>query len=204
MANLSGPRCKRNRRCRTDLLVTSGIRDKKHREGVPGGRIAKRPSDYGMQLQMKQTIRYYYGVMEKQFYRYYELADRQKGATGFNILMLLESRLDNIVYRMGYACTRQDARQLVSHGHVLVNGKKVDRPSYLLKTGDQIQINEASLKLERVQFAIKLYKQRVDTEWLEVDHSKGSGTFMSLPTIDQLPVEFNVSINLSFSKYSGK
>jgi small subunit ribosomal protein S4 len=188
------PRGKLSRRCRSDLMLMSGVRERKYKESPPGGGSYKRPSDYGNQLQMKQIIRYYYGLKEHQFRGLYAIADRKKGATGINLLLLLECRLDNLVYRMGFASTRRDARQLIVHGHILVNGQKVDRSAFMVKASDVIEVAEKSKKSARVLFGMEAYKLREEALWLEVDHNQVKGVFNSLPSIEQLPAEFKVKL----------
>ena len=197
MARYIGPKCKLSRREGTDLLLKSGIRShdsKCKSETVPGqhGRTRRpRISDYGVQLREKQKVRRIYGVMEKQFKTYYKHAARMKGVTGDNLLQMLESRLDNVVYRMGFASTRSEARQLVSHKSVLVNGKIVNIPSYQVAEGDEISIAEKSQSQKRITQALSLSEQREECEWVSVDKSKFTGTFKNLPTRELLSSEIN-------------
>src|SRR3990167_997477 len=198
MARYLGPKCRLSRREKTDLSLKSGIRDldtKCKFDKTPGQHWARRGrhTDYGMQLRMKQLIRRYYGVLEKKFRLYYEDADRIKGSTGENLLRLLESRLDNVVYRMGFAVTRAEARQLVSHKSVLVNGHVLNIPSYSVKPGDIISIREKAKKQLRVTAAIELSRQREAISWVEVDDKGLSGTYKAYPDMDQLPPEFKVN-----------
>src|SRR6056300_1591896 len=158
MARYTGPRLKLARREGTDLMLTSGVRpldSKCKAEAPPGqhGARRQRPSDYAVQLREKQKVRRIYGVLEKQFRNYYKKADRQKGATGENLLRILERRLDNVVYRMGFGCTRAESRQLVSHKSILVNGQVVNIPSYQVEAGDTITIRERSRNQLRIQGA---------------------------------------------------
>lgn len=198
MARYLGPKCRLSRREKTDLGLKSGIRDIESKckfDKTPGQHWARRGrhTDYGMQLRMKQLIRRYYGVLEKKFRLYYEDADRIKGSTGENLLRLLESRLDNVVYRMGFAVTRAEARQLVSHKSVLVNGHVLNIPSYSVKPGDIISIREKSKKQLRVTAAMELARQREPTSWVEVDDKELSGVYKTYPDMDQLPSEFKVN-----------
>lgn len=205
MARYTGPKCKLMRREGTDIGLKSALRDietKCNMKQVPGQHGARRSrlTDYGIQLRMKQMIRRYYGILEKQFRRYYELADRQKGSTGDNLLLLLESRLDNVVYRSGFASTRAEARQLVSHSSILVNGEKCNIPSRLLLPGDVVEIRERSKSQLRIKAALELAQQATQPDWLDIDATKMSGTFKSLPKVADLPAEFK--INLVVELYS--
>jgi small subunit ribosomal protein S4 len=196
MAKYTGPTCKLARREGTDLFLKSGVRalDTKCKVDVPPGQHGQkkgRLSDYGVQLRQKQMLRRIYGVLEKQFRRYYQEAARKKGSTGEILLQLLERRLDNVVYRMGFATTRAEARQLVSHRTVLVNGKVVNIPSYQVSPGDVIEIREKSKSQLRIQAALQLAQQRQLSAWLDVDTTKLSGSFKSIPERSELPAEFN-------------
>ena len=199
MARYLGPKCKLSRREGTDLLLKSGVRDHKTKcksEKQPGQHGDKRPrlSDYGLQLREKQKIRRLYGVLEKQFRNYYALAARQRGATGENLVTLLERRLDNVVYRMGFASTRAEARQLVSHKSILVNEKLVNIPSFLVSPGDQISVRQKAKTQGRVVAAIALSEQRNSCDWLTVDSSAFKGTLSTLPTLEDLSGYFNVNL----------
>ena len=199
MARYLGPTCKLSRREGTDLFLKSGVRpleSKCKAESTPGqqGMRRGRLSDYGVQLREKQKVRRLYGVLEKQFRNYYKRAASRKGATGENLLQLLESRLDNVVYRMGFGSTRAEARQLVSHKAVLVNGMMLNIPSYQVKEGDIIAIKEKSKKQLRVQSALALSGNRAPCEWLEVDSSKLEGTFKALPDRSELSSEINENL----------
>lgn len=199
MARYLGAKCKLSRREGSDLLLKSGVRDHKSKcrsEKLPGqhGDKKSRLSDYGVQLRAKQRIRRYYGVLEKQFRNYYKKAASQKGSTGENLMILLESRLDNIVYRMGFASTRAEARQLVSHKGILVNDKTVNVPSYLVQSGDVIALRERTKKQGRVQAALAISEQRAACEWLNVDPSNFKGTFTTKPTLDDVSRDFNVNL----------
>lgn len=199
MARYLGPTCKLSRREGTDLFLKSGVRpiDAKCKiETAPGqhGIRRGRLSDYGVQLREKQKVRRLYGVLEKQFRNYYKKAARLKGATGENLLQLLESRLDNVVYRMGYGSTRSEARQLVAHKAILVNGQIVNIPSYNVAAGDVISVREKSQKQLRVQSALALAAQRGEPDWIEMDATKMSGIFKRLPERDDLPPEINENL----------
>jgi small subunit ribosomal protein S4 len=199
MARYIGPKCKLSRREGTDLLLKSGVRaleSKCKPESAPGQHGARRGrlSDYGVQLREKQKVRRIYGVLEKQFRNYYKEAARLKGATGENLLQLLESRLDNVVYRMGFGSTRAEARQLVSHKAILVNGAVVNVPSYQVKAGDTIALREKSKKQLRVQSALALAAQRGEPEWIEVNVDKLEGTFKAVPDRQDLSSEINENL----------
>lgn len=199
MARYIGPKCKLSRREGIDLQLKSNIRslDSKCKANNPPGDHGQRRSrltDYGVQLRMKQLIKRYYGVLEKQFHNYYEEADRRKGSTGDNLLQLLESRLDNVVYRIGFASTRTEARQLVSHKAILINDKTVNIPSYLVKPDDVISIREKSKKQLRILNALELAEQRPDFDWLTIDAKKMSGVFTRSPDSNEIPPEFKVHL----------
>jgi len=197
MAKYIGPKCRLSRREKTDLQLKSGARSLESKckfktpPGMHGQRHA-RLTDYGVQLRMKQLIKRYYGVLERQFHNYYTEADRKRGSTGENLLHLLESRLDNVVYRLGFAVTRAEARQLVSHKSVLVNGKLVNISSYGVVPNDVIEIRDESKKHARILAAIQSSLQRSASDWLTLDVDKMSGIFKRYPTIDELPPEFKV------------
>lgn len=199
MARYIGPKCRWSRREGTDLDHKSGVRsleDKCKLERTPGVHWQRRTrsTDYGVQLRMKQTIRRYYEVLEKQFRRYYKMADAKKGSTGDNLLKILESRLDNVVYRMSFAATRAEARQLVSHKSILVNGELVNVPSYIVKEGDVISIRPKARKQLRIKSAMDLSSVREDSPWIELDAANFSGTFKSLPDVADLPQWFKVNL----------
>jgi small subunit ribosomal protein S4 len=199
MARYIGPTCKLSRREGTDLFLKSGIRpleSKCRSESAPGqhGQRRGRLSDYGVQLREKQKVRRLYGILEKQFRGYYKEAARRKGATGENLLQLLESRLDNVAYRMGFGSTRAEARQLVAHNAILVNGKKVNIPSYQVQPGDVVAIREKSKKQLRIQSAVQLATQRGSSDWLEVDATKLEGSFKRIPDRSELPSEINENL----------
>ena len=199
MARYLGPTCKLSRREGTDLFLKSGVRpleSKCRSESAPGqhGQRRGRLSDYGVQLREKQKVRRIYGVLEKQFRNYYKAAAKIKGNTGENLLTLLETRLDNVVYRMGFGATRAESRQLVAHSAILVNGQKVNIPSYTIQAGDIVSLREKSKKQLRVQTALQLASQRGDVEWVAVDGSKREGTFSRNPDRADLPAEINENL----------
>ncbi len=199
MARYRGPKCKLARREGTDLFLKSGVRafdDKCKASSAPGqqGQRRGRLSDYGLQLREKQKVRRLYGVLEKQFRGYYKEAARRKGATGENLLQLLESRLDNVVYRMGFGSTRAEARQLVTHKAIAVDGQTVNVPSYQLKPGQIVSIREKAKNQLRIQAAQDLAEVRGLPEWVEVDRSKKSGTFKVVPERSDLSAEINENL----------
>jgi small subunit ribosomal protein S4 len=191
-----GPKLKLSRREGTDLFLKSGVRaiDSKCKlETAPGQHGARkgRLSDYGLQLREKQKVRRIYGVLEKQFRNYYKEAARLKGNTGENLLQLLEQRLDNVVYRMGFASTRAEARQLVSHKAILVNGRVVNIPSYVITPEDTVVIREKSKTQARIIAALELAEQREKPTWVEVDGKKLEGSFKRLPERSDLSADIN-------------
>ena len=159
---------------------------KPYAPGQHGQTRRRRLSNYGVQLQEKQKIKSMYGLLEKQFKNYFTKAEKMSGETGTNLLQLLESRLDNIVYRISFAPTRPAARQLVNHGHFLVNDKRVDIPSYILKSGDKIQVREKSKKMDLILDSMKRIKGDIDLPWLELDKGKMQGSFLGMPERDQI------------------
>ena len=196
MARYIGPVCKLSRREGTDLFLKSGVRaldSKCKAETAPGVHGARRGrlSEFGTQLREKQKVRRIYGVLERQFRNYYKEADRLKGATGVNLLTLLETRLDNVVYRMGFGSTRAESRQLVSHKSILVNGKTVNIPSYKVVAGDIISIREKAKSQLRIKNALEIAAQRAACEWVEVDANKLEGTFKVIPERSELSSEIN-------------
>jgi len=199
LARYIGPKCKLSRREGTDLYLKSGIRpleSKCNLETPPGMQGAKRgrPSDYANQLREKQKLRRMYGVLEKQFRNYYKAAASTKGSTGENLLTLLEARLDNVVYRMGFGSTRAESRQLVSHKAILVDGKVVNIASYQVKPNQTITIREKAKKQARIADSIELAAQRGVPGWVEVDTKKLEGVFKSNPDRSDLPAEINESL----------
>ncbi|MBV1774886.1 30S ribosomal protein S4 [Burkholderiaceae bacterium DAT-1] len=203
MARYIGPKCKLARREGTDLFLKSARRslDSKCKlDTAPGQHGAKTPrlSGYGVQLREKQKIRRIYGVLERQFRRYFEEAARRKGSTGENLLKLLESRLDNVVYRMGFGSTRAEARQLVSHKAITVNGNVVNIPSFQVKVGDIVAIREKSKKQVRVAEALALAEQIGFPSWVGVDSKKMEGTFKSTPERSDLSSDMNEQLVVEF------
>ncbi|MGB4060419.1 MAG: 30S ribosomal protein S4 [Burkholderiaceae bacterium] len=200
MARYLGPKAKLSRREGTDLLLKSArrsISDKAKFDSKPGqhGRTSgARTSDFGLQLREKQKVKRMYGVLERQFRRYFEEADRRRGNTGSNLLFLLESRLDNVVFRMGFASTRAEARQMVSHKAITVNGASVNIPSYLVKSGDVIAVREKSKKQARVAEALELAKQIGFPAWVDVAADKAEGTFKKSPDRDEFAADINESL----------
>lgn len=196
MARYLGPRCKLARRERMDLSLTSGVRSldtKCKLDTAPGQHGARRgrETEHGVQLREKQKVRRIYGILERQFKNYFKKATRLKGSTGENLLKLLERRLDNVVYRMGFGSTRAEARQLVTHRLILVNGKVVNIPSYLLLPGDIVSIREGAKTQLRIQSALTLSQARPSCDWLEVDATNYTGTFKGAPDRDRLPPDIN-------------
>ncbi len=205
MARYIGPSCKLSRREGTDLFLKSGARalDSKCKiETAPGqhGQRRGRLSDYGVQLREKQKVRRIYGVLEKQFRAYYKEAARRKGASGENLLKLLESRLDNVVYRMGFGSTRAESRQLVSHKAISVNGKTVNVASFQVAVGDVVAVREKAKNQLRVQNAMNLAGQRAAVEWVDVSTEKKEGVFKRVPDRSDLPADINE--NLIIELYS--
>jgi len=201
MARYLGPKCKLSRREGTDLLLKSGVRpidSKCKTEHLPGqhgqGQRRGRLSDYGVQLREKQKVRRTYGLLEKQFRSYYKEAARRKGATGENLLQLLECRLDNVVYRMGFGSTRAEARQLVSHKSISVNGELVNIPSYQVDEGDVIAVRERARQQLRIKAAIELATQRTEVDWVSVDAVKMEGEFVRVPDRGDLPRDINENL----------
>ncbi len=199
MARYIGPKCKLSRREGTDLFLKSGVRalDSKCKvDTAPGVHGARRGrlSDYGLQLREKQKVRRIYGILERQFRNYYKNAARLKGATGENLLKLLEGRLDNVVYRMGFGATRAEARQIVSHKAITVNGKSVNIPSYQVVPGDVVAVREKSKSQLRIKSALDLAAQRAPVQWVEVDANKMEGVFKTLPERSDLPSDINENL----------
>jgi len=196
MARYLGPKLKLSRREGTDLFLKSGVRaiDSKCKiDTAPGQHGARkgRLSDYGLQLREKQKVRRLYGVLEKQFRGYYKEAARRKGNTGENLLQLLEGRLDNVVYRMGFGATRAEARQLVSHKAIMVNGSVVNVPSFNISPNDVVSIREKAKKQARIKAALELFDQREKPTWLEVDKDKMEGTYKRTPERSDLSADIN-------------
>lgn len=199
MAKYIGPKCKLARREGTDLFLKSGIRSLEskckvdHPPGPQSGRRG-RASDYALQLREKQKLRRMYGVLERQFGNYYKKASQKKGSTGENLLQFLEQRLDNVCWRMGFGSTRAEARQLVNHRGVTVNGTVVNIPSYQVQPHDVVAVREKAKKQNRVLEAVELAQQRGIPEWIEVDPKKLEGVFKSVPVRSDLPAEINESL----------
>ncbi|WP_374087536.1 30S ribosomal protein S4 [Methylomicrobium lacus] len=196
MARYLGPTCKLSRREGTDLFLKSrgkSLEGKCKLDQRPGqhGTKRTRTSDYAMQLRAKQRLRRIYGVLERQFSNYYKIADLKKGATGENLLNLLESRLDNVVYRMGFAATRAEARQLVSHKAFLVNGATINVPSYQVAPGDVISVKEKAKKQQRIIDALAVTEQYGFPSWVDVNSKTMTGTFTSLPDRADLGSDIN-------------
>ena len=200
MARYLGPKCKLSRRQGMDLGLKSrsrAIETKCQLEKPPGQHgenRGRRMSDYALQLREKQKLRYIYGVLERQFRNYYKEAARLKGATGENLLQLLERRLDNVVYRMGFGCTRAEARQLVSHKAILLNGKCMNIPSHLVNKDDVISVRDKSKKQVRVQDSLAIAEQLGFPEWVEVDVKKMEGKLQSIPERNDLSADINESL----------
>ena len=196
MARYLGPKLKLSRREGTDLFLKSGVRaiDSKCKiDTAPGQHGARKPrlSDYGSQLREKQKVRRIYGILERQFRNYYKEANRLKGNTGENLLVLLEGRLDNVVYRMGFAATRAEARQLVSHKAIVVNGRVVNIPSFQVSVNDVVAVREKSKKQARIKASLELAEQREKPTWLEVDSAKMEGVFKCVPERSDLSADIN-------------
>ena len=200
MARYLGPKCKLSRREGTDLFLKSGVKPLESKcklEVPPGGVKGERRgrlSDYGVQLREKQKLRRMYGVLERQFSNYYVEAARRTGSSGENLLKLLECRLDNVVYRMGFAATRNEARQLVSHAAITVNGEKVTIASYQCKAGDVVSVREKSQKQLRIQTALQIKAQVGFPAWVEVDEKKFTGTFKQLPDREEILPDINENL----------
>ncbi len=200
MARYLGPKCKLSRREGTDLFLKSGIKPLEAKcklDVVPGTTASSRRarlSDYGTQLREKQKLRRMYGVLEKQFRNYYKRAARLKGSTGANLLQLLEGRLDNTVYRMGFASTRAEARQLVSHKAIVVNGQVTNIPSYQVSAGDTIEIREAAKNQSRIKSALDIASQVGLPDWVEVDEKKLSGVLRALPEREDILPDINENL----------
>ncbi len=198
MAKYTGSKCRICRREGTKLFLKGDrcFTDKcafERRSYPPGehGRVRKKPTDYALQLREKQKVRRMYGLLEGQFKRYFTLADRRKGVTGKNLLVMLERRMDNVVYRLGFTNSRSQARQLVLHGHFLLNGRRVNVPSYQVKEGDNIQIKEKSKKVPAIQEAQEAMARRGTPEWLELDEKNLQATVNTLPTREDITFPIN-------------
>lgn len=200
MARYIGPKCKLSRRQGVDLFLKSRARPIESKcqlekpPGQHGDSRGRRQSDYALQLREKQKLRYIYGVLERQFRNYYKAAAKRKGATGENLLQLLEQRLDNVVYRMGFGCTRSEARQLVSHKAITVNGNIVNIPSYQVSPKDMVAVREKARNQVRIQDSLTIAEQLGIPEWLEVDVKKMEGLFKAKPERSELPADINESL----------
>lgn len=196
MARDRSPVLKRCRSLGLDPIVLGVTKKPSKRADKSGRKI----TEYGLQLKEKQKVKYIYGVLETQFRNYYAKADNMKGITGDNLLILLETRLDNIIFRLGFARTRVEARQIVRHKHVLVNGKRVDIPSYLCKPGDKIEIREKSKDMQRYKDILEISKNRVVPAWLTSDKEKLAGNVMSTPS--RVDIDLDVNETLIVELYS--
>lgn len=187
------------KRCRTLGIEPSvmGIDKKSNRNPNPS---RKKMSEYGMQLNEKQKVKFIYGVLEKQFHKYYEMAVKKPGITGEMLLQVLETRLDNVVFRLGFANTRREARQIVNHSHITVNGKKVNIPSYLVKPGDVIAVREKSASLDKFKDNVEANSTRIVPDWLDADKDKLTGRIVALPTREH--IDYQVEEHLIVEYYS--
>lgn len=185
------------KKCRALELDPSYLGIYKESNRVPK-RTNRKKSEYGMQLREKQKAKFIYGVLEKQFRAYYEKADRMPGMTGTNLMVFLESRLDNVIFRVGFARTRRESRQIVNHGHVLVNGKRVDIPSYLVKPGDVIEIKEKTKDSEMFKSVLEATNGRVVPKWLEVNKETSKATVKALPEREDIDVPVNDILIVEF------
>ena len=196
MAKYTGPKCKLSRREGVDLELKSSLRPLESKcklDQVPGQHGARRTrlSDYALQLREKQKLRRIYGVLEKQFRNYYKAAANQKGSTGENLLSLLETRLDNVVYRSGFGATRAEARQLVNHKSIMVNNKIVNIPSYKVRANDVVSIRDKSKKQTRITDSLNMAKQKGISDWITLDEGKLEATFKNIPERSDLPPSIN-------------
>ncbi|MBC8313745.1 MAG: 30S ribosomal protein S4 [Candidatus Cloacimonetes bacterium] len=206
MARYLGPKCKLCRREGTKLFIKGSrcFSDKcsLERRNVPPGdqrsRYRKKMSDFGVRLREKQKAKRIYGILERQFRNYFKKAAKLKGVTGENLLLLLERRLDNIIYRCGFATSRSSARQLVNHGHVLVDGKKVDIPSFSVKSGNSIQIRNKSRQIPIIKEAMQSHKTLEQFNWLEVDPKEFKCKIVDLPKVEQLPQEIDARLIVEY------
>lgn len=201
MARYIGPKVKLSRREGTDLFLKSGVRaieskcrDRLNKKPGQHGEKVQRLSDYGVQLREKQKVRRIYGILERQFSNYYKQASAGKGNTGENLLQLLESRLDNVVYRAGFGATRAEARQLVSHRSIAVNGRVVNFPSFQIQPGDVVEVREKAKGQLRIKAALEMAGQREKAHWVEVDDSKMVATFKAVPERSDLSADINEAL----------
>ena len=204
MAKYTGPRCKLSRREGVDLLLKSRARSLESKckidkpPGQHGGMRQRRLSDYALMLREKQKLRRIYGVLEKQFRRYYDEAARRKGSTGENLLQLLECRLDNVVYRMGFGVTRAECRQLVNHKAITVNGICVNIPSYQVSVSDVVAIREKAKKQVRIQDSLNVAEQYGFSDWVDVNATKMEGVFKAVPARSDLPADINEQLVVEY------
>ncbi|HEU0197243.1 MAG TPA: 30S ribosomal protein S4 [Nevskiaceae bacterium] len=199
MARYIGPKCKQSRRAGTDLFLKGRGRalDSKCKLETPPGQHGgrrQRLSDYALQLREKQKLRQMYGVLERQFHGYYVKASRTKGSTGLNLLQMLEARLDNVVYRMGFSATRAEARQLVGHRAILVNGQSVNIPSFAVRAGDVVEVREKSRNQTRISQALSVAAQVGFPEWVTVEEKAAKGTFTTVPDRTQILPDINENL----------
>ena len=189
------------KRCKAlDLSPAVMGYSKKQTNRNPGGKMKKKKSEYGLQLNEKQKVKFIYGVLEKQFRKYYVMATKKHGITGEELLSILETRLDNVVFRLGLANTRREARQIVNHGHILVNGKKVDIPSYIVKTGDTVALREKSKASQRMKDIAEANASRAVPKWLDMDKNAQAGKVIALPTRED--IDYEVEEHLIVELYS--
>jgi len=198
MARLIGPKAKIARKFGENIFGNEKISKILERKNYPPGQHGqsrrRRPSNYAMQLREKQKMKYAYGLLERQFRRFFKKAEKMQGETGVNLMQLLEQRLDNVVYRLGFTTTRSAARQLVNHRHLTVNGKIVNVPSYLVKPGDVVQVREKSRKMSVIHDSVKRIRGDLDIPWLKLDKASLSGTFDQIPDREHLDTMFNVQL----------
>lgn len=202
MARYTGPKAKLCRRFGENIFGAPKydriLEKRRYPSGQHGRSFHKKPSDYGIHLREKQKLRLTYGLLEKQFRNYFFKSERMKGVTGDNLLIILERRLDNVVYRLGFAQTRMQARQFVNHGHMLVNGKPVDIPSYLLKPGDVIEVTQKSRSMKALVDAMDITGSSSAYPWLDVDKSMFKGQFVNYPAAENIPVNVDVRLIVEF------
>jgi small subunit ribosomal protein S4 len=202
MARYTGPKAKLCRRFGENLFGTSKYDRILGKRNFPAGQHGKsfrrKVSDYGMHLKEKQKLRLIYCLLERQFHNYFVKAEKMTGVTGDNLMLFLERRLDNVVYRLGFAVTRMQARQFVNHGHFTVNGKKVDIPSYLVKPGDIIEVRERSRSNKMIQEAMERTEATSPYSWLSVDKERMTGQFLSLPAVSEIPSTVDVRLIVEF------
>ena len=200
MAKFTGSKCKLMRREGTDLYLKSGSRaldtkcNLEKKPGQTGDARRAKNSDYSLQLREKQKVKRIYGVLEKQFRNYYKKAASKKGSTGENLLNMLESRLDNVVYRLGFGSTRSESRQLVNHKNIEVNGSIINIPSYQVQATDKISIRQKSKDQTRIQFALSVAETRNSSDWIDVDSKSLTATYLIVPERSELPKEINESL----------